>query len=727
MASQATTLKVKEAPRTEVGQGLARIDPDVFDELGIAPGDAILIEGSKKAAGLAWRAGEEDRGHGIVRLDGILRHNAGAGVDEDATITPADCKDAAEIKLAPSQPIDYADDFVAYVHQRIMNMPLLAGNSVILDVMGTTLALAVTAIKPKGIVRIVPGTRVHISKKPVKIKDVAGVIHYEDIGGLKAEIEAIREMIETPLRHPEVFKHLGIKPPKGVMLYGPPGTGKTLLAKAVANETDSHFINLASPEVVSKFYGQSEENLRDLFKQAQENAPAIIFIDEIDAIAPAREETHGELEKRLVSQLLTLMDGLEARGEVVVITATNRPDSVDPALRRPGRFDREIQIGVPDRQGRLEILQIHTRGMPLSPDVNLERLADVTYGYTGADLENLAKEAAMRALKKLMPEIKKSKAEKLSLDVLKNVKVTGEDFQNAMSKIEPSAMREVMVEVPRVSWEDIGGLAGVKQKLRETVEWPLNYPHLFTETGVAAPKGVMLYGPPGCGKTLLAKAVANEAGANFIAVKGPELISKWVGESERGVRKVFSRARQVAPTIIFFDEIDALASGRGADTGTNVTERVIAQLLTEIDGVAELKNVTVVASTNRPDLVDDALMRPGRLDRLVYVPFPDREARKSILEVHVRDMALAGDLDLDALVAKTENYTGADLAALCREAGMNAIRNAVSLEASKNGKPKAEKVSGKDFEHALSIVTPSISEARRSRWEVLRKEVGERG
>ncbi|MBN2518159.1 MAG: CDC48 family AAA ATPase, partial [Candidatus Altiarchaeota archaeon] len=562
---------------------------------------------------------------------------------------------------------------------------------------------------PAGVLLITEETNLSVASKAVSEAVGASQISYEDIGGLRNEIETIREMIEVPMKYPEVFKKLGISPPKGILLYGPPGTGKTLLAKAVAGETESHFIHLAGPEIMSKWYGQSEENLRNVFKEAQDNAPAIIFIDEVDAIAPAREEVHGEVEKRVVSQLLTLMDGLEARGEVVVIAATNRPEAIDPALRRPGRFDRELQIGVPDRVGRKEILQIHTRGMPLTKDVDLDKIADITYGYSGADISALTKEAAMRALRGIMPELKKAK-EGISKDLLDKMKVTASDFHDAMKKVEPSSMREVLVEIPRIKWGDIGGLGNVKDELKETVEWPLKYSDVFKKVGVGSPKGILLYGPPGTGKTLLAKAVANESDANFISVKGPELLNKFVGESERGVRKVFKRARQVAPSIIFFDEIESLTGTRGMQFDSGVKESVVAQLLSEIDGVSELKDVVLIGATNRPDLIDPALLRPGRFEKLIYVPMPDKEARLSIFKVHTKDMRLEKDVDLGRLAAKTEGYSGADIEAVCRKAGILVVKEII-------GKSKKDgSVNMNNFEEALKRVGPSVNLEDLERW-----------
>lgn len=702
-------LTVNEALKSDVGRSIARLSSGAMDSLGVKTGEVVEVVGDDgKGLAIVWRGSDEEEK--IIRIDGILRSNAGAGIDDEVEVRKAETKPAKKIGLAPTQQIQFGQSFIDYVHERLLNKPFIKGNKILVDVMGNALTFVVKSASPAGNVVVTEETRVVLSSKPVQAAKYPTVT-YEDIGGLEEEIEAIREMIEVPMKHPEVFKRLGIQPPKGVMLYGPPGTGKTLLAKAVANETESHFIHLAGPEIMSKWYGQSEENLRQVFKDAQDNAPAIIFIDEIDAIAPSREEVSGEVEKRVVSQLLTSMDGLVARGDVVVIAATNRPDAIDPALRRPGRFDREIQIGVPDKKGRTEILQIHTRGMPLTDDVNIDKLAEITYGYTGADLSALTKEAAMRALRRVMPQIKKLEDEKLSSGFLEKMRVTNDDFKEAMKKVEPSAMREVLVEIPNVKWSDIGGLEDVKQKLKEMIEWPLVHEDLFKQAGVKAPRGMLLYGPPGTGKTLLAKAIANESNCNFISIKGPELLNKYVGESERGVRKIFQRARQVAPSIIFFDELDSLAGTRGMTMDSGAKEGVVAQLLAEIDGVSELKDVVIIGSTNRPDLVDKALLRPGRLEKMLYVHMPDEKSRLEILKVHTKDGKLANDVNLKEIAGKTEGYSGADLAALVREAGMTAIRERIK------NKSGTVEISKNDFNDAIEVVKPSLTQKVAEEWE----------
>ncbi len=593
-------------------------------------------------------------------------------------------------------------DGEAYLSRLLENRPISLGDYVELNVMGRRIDLVVTGYRPKADAVIVRyHTRVTVSEKPVKeVKEVPRV-RYEDIGGLKEEIRKVREMIELPLRHPEVFERLGIEPPKGVLLHGAPGTGKTLLAKAVANESNANFVSISGPEVMSKFYGESEERIRELFKQAEESAPSIIFIDEIDSIAPKREEVTGEVERRVVAQLLALMDGMEARGKVIVIGATNRVNAIDPALRRPGRFDREIELGIPDKDARLETLQIHTRGMPLDESVDLKYLANITHGFVGADLSALSKEAGMRALRRVLPNID-LEAEQIPADILNQLVVTQEDFLDALREIEPSALREVFIETPDVSWDDIGGLESAKESLKEAVEWPLRYPDLFKHMNAKPPKGVLLFGPPGTGKTLLAKAVAKESEANFISVKGPEFLSKWVGESEKAVREMFRKARQAAPCIVFFDEIDSITPTRGLGFDSHVTERVISQILTELDGLEELRDVVIIAATNRPDIIDTALLRPGRFDRLVYITPPDPEARKKIFEIHLKDKPIAEDISIDRLVKKTEGYTGADIAAVCNEAVMSAIREAIGEGKAEN--PDETKVAARHMDMALEKV-----------------------
>ena len=699
-ASASISLRVAEARARDVGRGIARIDPAVMSQLGISTGDVIEIIGKRKTVAICWPGYPEDYGKGIIRVDGYIRRNAGVGIDDKVTIKLATVKNAEKVVLAPTEPLRLvgAED---YIRQLLEGRAVTKGDYVPVGIMGRTIDFIVTSIHPPVDAVIVgPETQILLSEKVEKAPREIPRVTYEDIGGLKEAIQKIREMVELPLKHPELFERLGIEPPKGVLLYGPPGCGKTLLAKAVANETNAHFISISGPEIMSKFYGESEQRLREIFEEAKKNAPSIIFIDEIDAIAPKREEVTGEVEKRVVAQLLALMDGLESRGKVVVLAATNRPNALDPALRRPGRFDREIEIGVPDKQGRLEILQIHTRNMPLAKDVDLNRLAEITHGFVGADLAALCREAAMKALRRYLPKIDLSQ-ERIPLEVLEQLEVTMQDFLEAYKEITPSALREVYVEIPNVKWSDIGGLEQVKQELREAVEWPIKHPEAFKRMGIKPPKGILLYGPPGCGKTLLAKAVATEAEANFISVKGPEIFSKWVGESERAIREIFRKARQAAPCIVYFDEIDAIAPIRGLGFGDSVvTERVITQLLTEMDGIQSLENVVVLASTNRPDMLDPALLRPGRFDRLIYVPPPDYEARLEIFKVHTRDMPLAEDVDLQQLAKITEGYSGSDIEAVCREAGMLALRENIN----------AERVEMRHFVEALKKVHPSITE-----------------
>ena len=697
---QEIELKVLEVRQHEAGRGRVRIDEDAMEALGISAGDVVEIEGKRKTVAVAWPGYAEDKGKGVIRMDGWTRKNAGVSIGDKVKVRRAEVKPATFVRLAPvSMTLAVDENFIAYVKKRLLDRPIIEGDVIQIPVLGQVIHFTVTNIKPKGVVVVTDKTQLKILERPVDTGKIPRVT-YDDIGDLEEAKQKIREMVELPLRHPELFKRLGIDPPKGILLYGPPGTGKTLLAKAVANETDAYFIAINGPEIMSKFYGESEQRLREIFEEAKEHAPAIIFIDEIDAIAPKREEVTGEVEKRVVAQLLALMDGLEARGDVIVIGATNRPNAVDPALRRPGRFDREIEIGIPDKRGRLEILKVHTRSMPLAKDVDLEKLAEITHGYVGADIAALCREAAMKALRRVLPKIDLER-EEIPVEVLETIEVTMEDFMNAYREITPSALREIEVEVPTVRWTDIGGLEEVKQQLREAVEWPLKYPDSFRRLGIDPPKGILLYGPPGTGKTLLAKAVATESEANFVSIKGPEVFSKWVGESERAVRELFRKARQVAPSIIFIDEIDALAPMRGlVSTDSGVTERVVSQLLTEIDGLERLEGVVVIAATNRPDIIDPALLRPGRFDRLIYVPPPDEKARLEILKVHTRRMPLAEDVDLLEIAKKTEGYTGADIEVLVREAGLLALRENINID----------KVYARHFEEALKKVKPSLTQ-----------------
>ena len=709
MPEKTATLRVVDALQRDVGRGIARIDPKIVDELELTSGDVVQITGKRKTNALSWPAHQEDYGKGTIRIDGYLRNNAGVSIDDKVTIRKIDAKIAERLTLAPTEPLRIVGG-EEYLAQYLEGRVLSRGDYVPINIMGRKIDLVVTNTAPNAeAVIITENTEILVGEQVKEPVRAIPKISYEDIGGLRPVIQKVREMIELPLRHPELFERLGVEAPKGVLLHGPPGTGKTLLARAVASETNANFSSLGGPEIMSKFYGESEERLREVFKEAQENAPSIIFIDEIDSIAPKREEVTGEVEKRVVSQLLSLMDGLQSRGKVVVIGATNRVNAIDPALRRPGRFDREIEIGVPDRDGRLEVLQIHTRGMPLAEDVDLKKLADVTHGFVGADLEALVKEAAIRALRRILPEIN-LEADNIPTDVLKKIIVRMADFQEALKEVEPSGMREVLVEIPDIKWEDIGGLENVKEELREAIEWPLKYPDVFTTVSATPPKGLLLYGPPGTGKTLLAKAVANESQANFISVKGPELLNKFVGESEKAVREVFRKARQASPCIIFFDEIDSVAPVRGSSAGdSQVTERVISQFLTELDGLEELRNVVIIAATNRPDIIDSALLRPGRFDRLLYVPPPDLEARKQIFKIRTKKTPLAEDVKTDDLARRTEGYTGADIGSVCNTAVMLALRELIGkTKDPEDAKKKAKdlRVSRGHFDEALQKIKP---------------------
>jgi transitional endoplasmic reticulum ATPase len=701
------TLRVAEALGKDVGRGLARLDPGDIERLGAGIGDVVAVAGQRTTALKVMPAYPDERGKELIQIDGIARENAGAGLDERVTVKLATIRDARTVALAPigeSRLSQQARD-ATYVGRLVDGLVVQAGDRVRVNLFGSRPQdFSVTTTSPGGFVLIQAGTRIQIAGEAAAQRPALKV-SYEDVGGLGRTISRIREMIELPLRFPEVFERLGIDPPRGVLLYGTPGCGKTLIARAVANETAATFIHINGPEVIHKFYGESEAHLRRIFEEAQAAAPSIVFLDEIDAIAPKRAEVQGEVEKRVVAQLLALMDGLRTRGQVIVIGATNIPQNLDPALRRPGRFDREIEIGIPDRNGRQEILEIHTRGMPLAEGVDPEHLAAVTHGFVGADLEALAREAAMAALRRLMPSIDLSTAE-IPYERLMELEVSMGDFLDALREVEPSAMREVFTEVADVSWDDVGGMDAAIESLREAVEWPIRYGPVFHHVGAQPAKGILLTGPPGSGKTLLAKAVAHEGGVNFISVKGPELLSKWVGESEKGIREVFKKARQAAPCIVFLDEIDALAPERGGGAGEgHVSERVVSQLLTELDGIEELRGVVILAATNRPDIIDPALLRPGRFDVQIEVPPPDVAARRAILAVHTQRKPLAADVDLDALAAGTEGLVGADLAGLCREAAMAAIRRFIGQAASHAGQPAAPRAVSPDAGLAQLKVT----------------------
>ena len=743
MPTKEIQLKVVEAHQDDAYKGVARIDGEVMRDLGIKRGDVIKIRGNRETIAIADRAYPADVGEGIVRIDGILRRNAKTGIGEIVRISKADIKEAKKIIIAPAQKNVMIQADADSLRRGLLGRAVVKGDVVVLggvqrrrdllseefgsefgdifgDMLGnmgfgqlgggfTQIKFLIVSTNPNQPVIITENTQVTLNPRAVEINEEnIPEINYEDIGGLSEEIKKIREMVEIPLKHPEIFEKLGIEPPKGVLLHGPPGTGKTLLAKAVANESEANFILLNGPEIMSKFYGESEKKIRDIFEEAEKSAPTIIFIDEIDAIAPKREDVTGEVERRVVSQLLTMMDGLKSRGKVIVIGATNRVNSIDQALRRPGRFDREIVINVPGKEGRLSILKIHSRGMPLTKDVKLEEIASITHGFVGADLEALCKEAAMSVLRKLLPQMKLDGEEEISIDILNKLVVKHSDFMDALKTVRPSAMREVLVETPNVGWESVGGLDKIKQELKEAVEWPLKHPEMFKRMGIRPSRGILLYGPPGTGKTLLAKAVAKESEANFIQVKGPSLLSMWVGKSEEGMRKIFERARQVSPCVIFFDEIDSLGGKRGIDTGTKVTERVLNQLLAEMDGLEDLNDVLVIGATNRPDMLDSALLRPGRFDRILLVGAPEEKGRIQIFEIHTKNMPLGDKKEfskekretfIKSLAKKTEGYTGADIEAFAREAAL------ISLRESKDSKF----VQPEHFESAFLKIKPSVS------------------
>ncbi|MBI4053575.1 MAG: CDC48 family AAA ATPase [Candidatus Diapherotrites archaeon] len=779
--SREIVLKVEEADPTHVGRNIVMLDRVTKQSLDVTSGDIVEIEGSKRTAAVIWPARAEDEGKGVIRMDSYIRRNAGVGLGEKVSVRKAEVREAQKITLAPTQEVRIiASGYDRILKKSFLGRPVVRGDSVWVSAFGSGFVYKVIETAPKGIVKITDFTQLVLKDKPVK-GELEGIpqVAYEDIGGLDEQITKVRELIELPMKHPEIFRKLGIIPPKGVLLFGPPGTGKTLLAKAVANETNAHFISVSSPSIMSKFVGEAEERIRDIFKEAEENAPSIIFFDEIDAIAPKRDEVIGEVERRVVAQILSLMDGLEARGNVVVIAATNRVNSIDEALRRPGRFDREIEFGVPDRNSRKNILQIHTRGMPLAKffshgneskrrlsateekildafnsnskfekdelkralrekelnarerdkafdetyfpclktlveeklvkenDFDLDYYAGITHGFVGADLESLTKEAAMKALRRYLPKINLNE-DTIPAELLESMEVMKRDFQDALKDVQPSALREITIEIPNVKWSQVGALDAVKAELMQAIEWPLKYPDVFKKMGIRPPTGVLLFGPPGTGKTLLAKAVATESEANFISVKGPELISKWVGESEKGIRQIFRKARQTAPVIVFFDEIDSIASRRGSVTDSGVTERVVNQLLTELDGVEALKNVVFIAATNRPDLIDQGLLRPGRIDKLIKVNAPDEKGRLAILKIHTRNVPLSKEVSLEAIAGQTRGFSGADLEGLVREAAL------ISLD---KNKMKAKQVLPEDFADALKKVRPSVNEETEEAYE----------
>ncbi len=707
---EAVTLRVAEAPQSDVGLGRARMDTQTRMLLEVDVGDIVELTGKKTTAAKLFRVMQEDEGKGIVRIDGLVRRNVGISIGDKVVVKKGKIADAEKVIIAPiiseGHRISFGQGIENFVRRGLLKRPMNKGDVVIVPgiaLMGGALPFLVTKVVPKGIVQIVDESIIEMKEEPVtEAEMVTSTVTYEDIGGLDEELQRVREMIELPLKHGELFERLGIDPPKGVLLYGPPGTGKTLIAKAVASEAGASFYTIQGPEIMSKYYGASEERLREKFEEAEKNAPSVIFIDELDSIAPRREEVSGEVERRVVAQLLTLMDGMSTRGDVIVIAATNREDAIDPALRRGGRFDREIEIGVPDRAGRKKILQIHTRGMPFEGDEEdrdalLTELANITFGFVGADLAALAREAAMKTLRRYLPEIDLDKP--IPAEILEKMRVTNEDFKNALKEVEPSAMRELLVEIPRVKWDDVGGLQDVKEKLKEMVEMPLTDPDAFKEMGIKPPRGLLLFGPPGCGKTLIAKALANESRANFISIKGPEVISKWVGESEKAIRMIFKKAKQVSPAIIFLDEIDAIAHMRGGHMGdSGVTERVVNQLLTSMDGLESLEGVVVLGATNRPDMLDPALLRAGRFDRLVLIPVPDRDARLEILRVHTREMPLKNDVSLEELADELEGYSGADIQSLCTEAAILVMKE----------KKKKREVGIEHFHKARQAVLPSI-------------------
>ncbi len=723
MPNKTITLKVEKAQsQSDVGLGKARIDTQTRMSLGVEVGDVIEITGKNITAAKVYRMLQEDEGKGLIRMCNLLRLSAGISPGDKVDISKAEIQLAQKVTLAPSiskgMKLRFSEGIEPFIKRSLGQRPIVKGDTILIPGVGLSgnIPFVVTAASPKGVIQVTADTHLTIKDEAASESEMSiGGVAYEDVGGLEEELQRVREMIELPLKHPELFRRLGIDPPKGVLLYGPPGTGKTLIAKAVANEAGAAFYSIQGPEIISKFYGQSEEKLREKFEEAEANAPSVIFIDELDSIAPKRDEVHGEVERRVVAQLLTLMDGVSDRGNLIVIAATNREDSIDPALRRGGRFDREIEIGVPSKKGRKEVMEIHTRMMPITGNeeersIMLEELAAITHGFVGADLAALAREAAMKALRRYIPEFDLDQP--VPPEVIEKMEVTREDFMNALKEVEPSAMREVMVEVPQVTWDDVGGLEDVKILLKEAVELPLKDPEAFKRIGIRPPRGVLMYGPPGTGKTLLAKAVAHESEANFISVKGPEIMSKWVGESEKAVRQIFKKAKQVSPSIVFLDEIDSIAPARGASRDSGVTERIVNQLLTSIDGMESMEGVVVIAATNRPDIMDHGLLRPGRFDRLVYVGVPDKKARETIFLVHMASMPL-DDVDARWLAGQTDGFVGADIENLCREAGMIALRKNID----------SKSVTKKDFKEALEIIKASTTKETIKYYEGIREDL----
>lgn len=696
------TLKIDEISQRHVGKAIAIVDPKIVEENNLQSGDILEIIVNRKSHVKLWPGLAEDYGTGIIRIDGSTRHNIGAGIGEKVSVKKVEASEANEIIISPTEKLAI-EGLHEYMLTNYEGHVFTTGDTITVNTLGGKIQLIVTSTKPSKAVIVTTKTKFKLGSMTKAVENSIPRVTYDDLGGLKKEIQKVREMIELPMRHPELFEKIGVEAPKGVLLYGPTGTGKTLLAKAVAGETNAHFTTISGPEIISKYYGESEERLREIFKQAEENVSSIIFIDEIDSIAPKRDEVSGEVEKRVVSQLLSLMDGMKSRGKVVVIGATNRPDSIDPALRRPGRFDREIEIGIPDDVGRYEILNIHTRGMPIDDKVDLRQISKVTHGFVGADLEILAKESAMRSLRRILPEIDLEQ-DKISSEILQKIKITREDFREALKEVRPSALREVLVQIPNVTWDDIGGLESLKEELREAIEWPLKHKEAFDHLDISSPKGVLLHGPPGTGKTLIAKAVAKMTESNFISIKGPELLSKWVGESEKGVREIFRKARQAAPCIIFFDELDSIVPRRGSSSDSHVTENVVSQILTEIDGLEELHNVLIIGATNRLDIIDPALLRPGRFDRIIEVPQPDAKSREHIFRIHTKKKPLADDINFTKLVELTEGFTGAEIAEVCNRAALIGLKRYVG---GKTQSIKDVKITQTDLVEAIQKIKPT--------------------